>query len=87
MTIAELIQEYVDEGHTMLQMDGFEDCAAGICLRFNQPPIIIYDHALVLAKLEAQGMDPEEAAEWFEVNQLGAWMGEATPAFLVRPAD
>jgi hypothetical protein len=87
VTVAELIQEYVDQGVDLLHMTGFEDCAIGICLRFNQEPIILYDQALVLAKLEAQGMDPEEAQEWFEVNQLGAWMGEATPAFLVRPAD
>lgn len=85
MTVAELIQEYVDEGHDILQMDGFEDCAAGICLRFNQDPIVIYDQALVFAKLEAQGLTPEQAHEWFEYNQLGAWMGEGTPAFLVRP--
>lgn len=83
--IEALIQEYVDEGHDMLQMDGFEGCVVGVMLRYGQGPIIIYDHALVIAQLEAQGMTSEQAAEWFEYNQLGAWMGLGTPAFLVRP--
>jgi hypothetical protein len=31
-----------------------------------------------------QGMDEEEAEEFFSFNTLGAWVGENTPLFLWR---
>jgi hypothetical protein len=29
-----------------------------------------------------EGMDYEEAEEFFEFNQIGAWLGESTPCFI-----
>jgi hypothetical protein len=29
-------------------------------------------------------MSEEEAYEWFEFNQIGAWLGDATPCFLTK---
>jgi len=29
------------------------------------------------------GMTYEEAVEYFEYNQMGAWVGERTPCFLI----
>ncbi len=83
-TTRELIDEYVVDDPELLQMDGFEDCVAGICVRFGQPPILIYDKHKVIAKLVAGGASQDEAEEYFEFNQLGAWMGDRTPAFLIR---
>lgn len=71
------------EEDLMATMDGFEDCVAGVVERFNQPPIVCYDKELVLRKL-AQDMTPEEALEYFEFNQLGAWIGERTPCFITH---
>jgi len=83
--LTELIAAYAEDYPELTQMDGFEDCIAGVLERFGQPPIIVYDQQQVIAKLMAQGMSDEEAEEYYGFNQLGAWVGEHTPGFLVRP--
>ena len=69
-----------------LIMDGFDDCIAGVVERIGQPDIICYNRDKVLDKLMSQGMDYEEAVEYFEYNQIGAWVGEQTPCF-ISPFD
>jgi len=70
-----------DLGEALI-MDGFDDCIAGVVERIGQPPIICYDIDKVLDQLVSQGMTDEEAVEYFEYNQQGAWMGEGTPCFI-----
>ena len=70
----------------MLKMDGFNDCIAGVCTRYGQSPILIYDREKVIASLESDGLSHEEAEEHFGFNIIGAWVGEDTPAFL-EPYD
>ena len=64
------------------KMDGFDDCVLGVCYRFGQEPIIAYDQNKVIAKLQEDGMTEEEAIEFFEFNQIGAWVGDTTPCFI-----
>jgi hypothetical protein len=66
----------------MLTMDGYDDCIAGIVERFGQEPIVCYDIAKVIRQLGADGLDEDEAVEFFYYNQIGAWMGEGTPCFI-----
>ena len=66
----------------MLLMDGFDDCIKGVVVRFGQKPIACYDMWAVIEKLKNDGMSEEEAIEYFEFNQLGAWVGEGTPCFI-----
>lgn len=75
----EFLRDYYPKA---LLMDGFDDCILGICIRFGQEPIIAYDQNAVIAKLMQQGVDEEQAIEYFEFNQLGAWMGDTTPCFI-----
>jgi len=75
---------WTNDTQDMLKMDGFEDCISGIVERFNHPPIVCYDKEKVLIKLTTQGLEPEEAMEYFEFNQLGAWVGETTPCFITH---
>tara|TARA_Y100000004_G_scaffold174984_1_gene214179 strand:+ start:243 stop:476 length:234 start_codon:yes stop_codon:yes gene_type:complete len=70
----------------MMIIDGFDDCIAGVVERIGQPDIICYDRGKVLNKLMSQGMTDEEAVEYFEYNQIGAWVGEQTPCF-ISPFD
>ena len=78
-------REYLEAFHPdVMTMDGFDDCILGICERINQESIVAYDLQKVLAKLQKQGMTEEEAIEWHEYNQLGAWVGESTPCFIDR---
>ena len=68
----------------MLTMDGYDDCIVGIVERFGSPPIVCYDRDQVLEKLGKDGMSRDEAEEFFEFNQIGAWVGEETPCFLTQ---
>lgn len=65
-----------------MKMDGFDGCIMGIVSRCGMEPIIAYDYAKVVEKLMQDGMTEEEAVEFHEFNQLGAWAGEGTPCFL-----
>ena len=70
----------------MMIMDGFDDCIAGVVHRYGQPTIICYDKEKVLEQLMDDGMTDEEAIEYFEYNQIGAWVGEQPPCF-ISPFD
>lgn len=84
--ITEWLKDLSDAyGEDMLIMDGYDECIAGVCLRFGQEPIIIYDRSKVITRLVKMGMTEEEAEEFHEFNQMGAWVGDRTPAFLVSP--
>ena len=58
----------------LMKMDGFDDCIIGISECFDQESRIVYDLTKVLSKLESMGMTPEEAQEYYEYNQLGAFV-------------
>lgn len=73
----------LEEGDpAMMIMDGFDDCIAGIMYRYGQKPIVCYDRAKVIAQLGKDGMTEKEAEEYFEFNQMGAWVGDRTPCFI-----
>jgi len=65
-----------------MKMDGYDDCIIGVVERTGLPPILCYDKTLILNKLMNDGMNEEEALEFWEYNQLGSYMGEATPCFI-----
>jgi hypothetical protein len=68
-----------------LLADGFEEAIIGIAERCSKPPLVVYDARKCVAILmRRDGMDEEEAWEFFNFNTLGAWMGENTPLFLTR---
>jgi hypothetical protein len=66
-----------------LFMDGFDDCVVGAVSQFGRPPVVCYDLGRVIRKMMDDGASYEEAQEFHEYNQLGAWLGEYTPVFLV----
>ena len=70
----------------MLKMDGYDNCIVGVITRYGQTPILAYDRSKVISSLESDGMSNEEAEEYFNFNQIGAWGGDDTPAFL-EPYD
>ena len=68
--------------HELVFMNGFDDCIAGVVERHGIPGIVCYDRDKVISKLVWQGMTVDEAEEWYEFNQLGAYAGESTPCFI-----
>jgi hypothetical protein len=78
-----LIFEQMEEMNPdAMQLDGFEDCVAGISVGFKGS-CLIYDMRKVIEKLK-EDMTEEEAWEYFDYNILGSWVGEFTPMFLAE---
>jgi hypothetical protein len=79
--IRELLSELDEE---FILMDGFDDCIEGICKKFGEEPVVCYDYDKVIAKLQSDGMTYEEAVEFHEYNQVGAYLGAKTPCFITK---
>jgi len=77
----ELLAQLREENPEALLANGFEAAFVGICRRFGQPPLALYDRRKCLAILMADGTSEDDAEEYFEFNTIGAWMGENTPCF------
>jgi len=80
MSIKDFFEEIDGQAMTM---DGYDDCIAGVVQRFGCPMIVCYDKIKVIQKMMSQGMTEDEADEFFEFNQLGAWVGDTTPCFII----
>lgn len=78
-TLRDLIAEFNPDA---LFMDGHDDALVGLASRFGMNDVACYDYDKVIAALMKDGMTEEQAVEFFEFNQIGAWMGENTPAFI-----
>ena len=74
--------QIADINPDLLVMDGFDDCILGVGTWFGSESFVIYDYDRVIAKLQSHGMTYDEAVEYHEYNQLGAYVGEHTPAFM-----
>ena len=74
-----LAEEYPD----LLRMDGFDDAILGVVERIGLQTVC-YDLNKVLEILMKQGMDEQDAWDWYQFNMIGALVGEATPVFLER---
>tara|TARA_R110000744_G_scaffold151785_1_gene265413 strand:+ start:58 stop:369 length:312 start_codon:yes stop_codon:yes gene_type:complete len=84
LNIADLSHIIVDMAEeTMLKADGFDEAVLGPARRCGQTDIIAYDVTKIIDILMTRdGMDEEEALEYFEFNILGGWHGEGTPCFI-----
>lgn len=66
----------------MLFADGFDDALIGIVEQFGRPPVALYSYDMCITILmERDGMEEDEAIEFFDYNVIGAYLGENTPAF------
>jgi len=71
----------------LITMDGYEDCILGVAERFGGEMFYVYDKEMVLKKIQNDGCLYEEAVEYYEYNQLGSYVGDSMPAFLIRNED
>ena len=85
----ELIEEVVPDA---MLMDGHDNALIGYIDRFGSEPVACYDYNIVIENLMNDFDDYEEetdayeaAVEWYQYNMYGAWVGEGTPCFLMRP--
>jgi hypothetical protein len=86
MTNTELLDKVTDmlyDDESVQLADGFEDAFIGISRQFNRAPFANYDRNKCIEIIIEQGMDEDEAEEYFAFNVEGAYVGESTPAFTI----
>ena len=64
----------------LLTADGFDDAIIGIDTTSMR---LIYSVSLCINLLEQDGMDEEEAVEYFNFNVMGSYVGDKTPIWCV----
>jgi hypothetical protein len=74
-----LKEEYPD----VMTMDGYDDAIIGVVERIGLE-VVCYDLDKVIEILMKQGMDEQDAWDWYQFNMVGSWVGEKTPVFLQR---
>ena len=85
MDIQELVESYDSE---MLTADGFDDAIIGVSERFGRSPIIAYDKdKCIQVLMDRDGMDYEDAIEFFNFDVIGAWVGDGTPEFITMISE
>ena len=80
--ILEHLEEYGEEALLMEPRSEYDECIIGIGARFHDGPLAIYSWERILAVLMKDGMDEEEAQEWFNFNVIGGWNGPGTPIYV-----
>ena len=63
---------------------GLEDALVGYAQRCGQPTVAVYDSDKVIEIFVKDGMEQDEAMEYFEFNVLGSWVGKNTPCWLTK---
>lgn len=77
--------ELTAECVAMLEPAYMDAAAIGLASRADGTEFVVYDAELVIELLmEHEDMDYEDAVEWYEFNTSQAWVGEGSPAFLLR---
>ena len=75
------IEEYIDE--ETLRVDGFDDAIVGIVSKCGSPSVLCYSpDKIIKIMMDRDGMDEEDAYDFFNFNIAGAYMGEGTPVFM-----
>ena len=66
-----------------LLADGCEEAFLGMCEVFGRPPLAAYDRDKCIDILiQRDGMNYEDAEEFFSFNVSGSWVGDNTPVYL-----
>lgn len=63
----------------ILMLDGFDEAVIGHTENADGETIAVYSREKCLEKLTADGMEPDDAEEFFSFNVEGAHMGPRTP--------
>jgi hypothetical protein len=81
MTTIEADKLLKEREESVVFADGLEEAFIGIGYQFNTP-IAIYSKSKTIQRFIGEGMDEEQAYEYFDYNVAGAYVGDNTPIFL-----
>lgn len=71
-----------DIGEEVLFIDGFDTAIIGFVERCGSSTVVLYDRDKCIEVLmERDGMDYDDAIQFFEFNIIGSFVGDFTPAF------
>ncbi len=80
------IRNYLDsmsEGLLFLTEPEFDEAIVGLGDRIGMETVVVYDTTKIIDILcERDGMERDEATEFYEFNIAGAYVGERTPLFI-----
>jgi hypothetical protein len=77
-----------DELAILEPREEYDSCIVGVVERFGfNSPVICYDREKVIQINVKDGMNQEEALEFYEFNTLGRWVGDGTYAFLSKLSE
>lgn len=66
----------------------YEEALIGVANRAGgMPPVAAYDYYTCIEILMENGMEYDEAIEYFEFNTLSAWFGDETPLFVITNSE
>jgi hypothetical protein len=82
LKIKKIIETHLNDDETILLADGYEEAFVGIGRKFDATPFAVYDRSKCIKKLIEDGLNMEEAEEFFQFNVEGAYVGENTPVFV-----
>ena len=72
----------LDGTFMLLEPADMDAALAGLVATGGKAPVTCYDRDMVIDILMKDGMDRDEAEEFFSFNIEGAYMGEGTPVYL-----
>ena len=83
MDIEEMLEERYPAGLSPIKADGFDDCIIGVTTNRNSLDVLCYSSQKIVTKLMTRdGMNYDEAVEFFEYNIQGAYVGPRTPIYI-----
>jgi hypothetical protein len=85
--VDELLEQAAEINPEALYPTDMKKAVIGIVERCGMQPLVLLDRDKCIDILMEQGMDEDDAEEFFEVNTLGSWMGEGTPCFATLCGD
>jgi len=81
-----IADQYPDTDLLFMDEKEFDEAIIGVCegISVQHNPKVAYDYDKVIDANMKMGMSYDEAVEFFDFNQGGAYMGENTPVFITR---
>jgi len=78
----DLVEYTGDEDLLFLDEECFDAAIVGVTERCGQVNTVCYRTGKIIEILIQNGMDDEDAWEYYYFNIAGAWVGDRTPTFL-----
>jgi len=83
-SIRQIIAEIDPELVLLDPAESYDKCVIGIASRIGMEDCVAYDITKVIDELMSQGMDREDAQDFFAFNMAGAYVGTRTPIFIEK---